>query len=66
MEIGGAKNKNHDNKGNFSNDIQISGNPLETVDSFRYLGVMISEEGSKSGVLGLSHMSYMEAQNQQK
>ena len=36
---------------NRGNDIQIAGNPLETVDSFEYSGAIVSEEGPRHEVL---------------
>ena len=68
MEISGAKKKIRTKNGfkNFTNDndIQIGGDPLETLDHFKYLGAIISEDGSKPEILGrvpqatsaLSHM----------
>ena len=43
MEISGAKTKIMANNGHYTNDIQTAGNTLETVDSFKYLSVIVSE-----------------------
>ena len=37
-----------DNTNGISNDIDIDNKKLETVRSFKYLGAIVSEEGSKT------------------
>ncbi|GFN80630.1 endonuclease-reverse transcriptase [Plakobranchus ocellatus] len=37
--------------GGISSDIRISGQKVETVNEFKYLGAMVADEGSKPGIL---------------
>ena len=51
MGINGEKMKLMANNNNgMTTDMQIAGNTLDKVQSFKYLGAIISEEGSKSEV----------------
>ncbi len=48
MEISGEKTKIMTNKSNaMTIDITVAGNTLDEVQNFKYLGAIISEEGSK-------------------
>ena len=52
MEISGGKTKLMTNNNNgMTTDVQIAGNTLVEAQSFKYLGAIIGEEGSKSQVL---------------
>ena len=52
MEIGPDKTKVMTNNPNgFQREIKIKGQSLEEVENFKYLGVIISNEGSKSEIL---------------
>ena len=52
IEISGEKTKLMTNNNNgMTTDIQIAGNTIYEVQSFKYLGAIISEEGSKPEVL---------------
>ena len=52
MEINGSKTKIMTNKpSGFTTTININGDVIEPVDSFKYLGVILSDEGSKKEVL---------------
>ncbi|GFO19298.1 hypothetical protein PoB_004580300 [Plakobranchus ocellatus] len=48
MEISAEKTKRMtNNSDDISIDIKISGQKLETVDKFKYLGAIVADEGSK-------------------
>ena len=52
MEISGGKTKVMTNKkGGFSNGIEVQGTKLEEVKSFKYLGSIISDQGSKPKIV---------------
>ena len=52
MEISGGKTKVMTNKkGGFSNGIEVQGTKLEEVKSFKYLGSIISDQGSKPEIV---------------
>ena len=52
MEISAEKSKLMTNKtGGINTEIKINGQKLETVTSFKYLGSVITDEGSKSEIL---------------
>ena len=52
MEIRGEKKKLMTNNNNvMTTDVQIAGNTLDELESFKYLGTIISDEGSKPEVL---------------
>ena len=52
MEISAEKNKTMTNNPNgIQADIEINGHKLESVDKFKYLGAIISDNGSKAEVL---------------
>ena len=52
MEISAEKTKLMMNSSNnISKDIKVSGEKLETVTSFKYLGAIVSDQGSKTEVL---------------
>ena len=52
MEISAEKTKLMTNNSNgISLDIRIGGQKLETVQSFKYLGSVVTEEGSKQEIL---------------
>ena len=53
IEISAKKTKLMNNNGNDTGeDIEVKGHKLETVSSFKYLGSIISDEGSKPEVFG--------------
>ena len=51
MEISDEKTKIMTNNGTLQRDITIQGQKLETIDHFKYLGVIICDEGSRREVL---------------
>ena len=51
MEIGPDKTKVMTNNPNFQREIKIKGQRLEEVENFKYLGAIISNEGSKPEIL---------------
>ena len=52
MEISAEKTKLMTNSANdIQREIQVKGQKLDTVTSFRYLGAVVSDDGSKPGVL---------------
>ena len=52
MEIGPDKTKVMTNNPNgFQREIKIKGQRLEEVENFKYLGAIISKEGSKPAIL---------------
>ena len=52
MEINGSKTKIMTNKpSGFTTKININSNTIEPVDSFKYLGAILSDEGSKKEVI---------------
>ena len=64
MQINAEKTKPMTNNTNgISTDIQISDVKLDCVDSFKYLGAIIAEKGSKLEVLARSAQSMQPLQN---
>ena len=54
MEISAEKTKLMMNSSNnISKDIKVSGEKLETVTSFKYLGAIVSDQGSRPEVLSI-------------
>ena len=51
MEINAEKTKIMSNNGDRTEDIKINGQRLETVSAFKYLGSIVTDEGSKPEVL---------------
>ena len=51
MEISAEKTKLMTNSKNTTSDISINGHKLEYVDKFKYLGAIVSEEGSRPEIL---------------
>ena len=52
MEINSTKTQIMENsEGSFISEIKINNEPLKVVDSFKYLGAIIDEKGSKSEIL---------------
>ena len=52
MEISAEKTKiMHNDSAGITNEIKVKGQPLSTVNSFKYLGATISDDGSKPEVL---------------
>ena len=52
MEISAEKTKlMTNNPSDINTEIKINGQKLETVTSFKYLGLVITDEGSKPGIL---------------
>ena len=52
MEISAEKTKlMTNNTGGINTEIEVSGQKLETVTSFNYLGSIITDEGSKPEIL---------------
>ena len=52
MQISAEKTKlMTNNTSGISNDIRISGEKVETVNSFKYLGAIVTDEGSKPEIL---------------
>ena len=52
MEISGGKTKVMTNKkGGFSKGVEVQGTKLEEVKSFKYLGSIISDQGSKPEII---------------
>ncbi|KAJ8388236.1 hypothetical protein AAFF_G00136070 [Aldrovandia affinis] len=51
MEISTEKTKLMTNNNNIMSDIRVNGQALDCVSSFKYLGAIISDEGSKKEVL---------------
>ena len=52
MEIGAKKTKLMiNNTSGISKEIKVNGQTLETVTSFKYLGSVVSDEGSKTEIL---------------
>ena len=52
MEIGAEKTKlMTNNTSGISTEIKVNGRKLETVTSFKYLGLVITDEGSKPEIL---------------
>ncbi|KAJ8366703.1 hypothetical protein AAFF_G00345230 [Aldrovandia affinis] len=51
MEISTEKTKLMTNNNNIMSDIRVNGQALDCVSSFKYLGAIVSDEGSKKEVL---------------
>ena len=51
MEIGPDKKVMTNNPNGFQREIKINGQRLEEVENFKYLGAIISNEGSKPEIL---------------
>ena len=52
MEISAEKTKlMTNNTGGINTEIKVNGQQLETVTSFKYLGLVITDEGSKPEIL---------------
>ena len=51
MEISAEKTKLMSNTSGINTEIKVNGQKLETVTSFRYLGSVITDEGSKPKIL---------------
>ena len=52
MEINSTKTQIMANsEGSFTSDIKINNKPLKVVDSFKYLGAIIDDKGSKADIL---------------
>ena len=52
MEINAEKTKlTTNNTSGINTEIKVNGQKLETVTSFKYLGSIITDEGSKPGIL---------------
>ena len=51
MEISAKKVKLITNTSSINNEIKVNGQKLETVTSFKYLGSVVSDEGSKPEIL---------------
>ena len=51
IEISAEKTKMTNNTSGINTDIKINGQKLETVTSFKYLGSVITDEGSKPEIL---------------
>ena len=52
MEISAEKTKPmRNNTSGINTEIKLNGQKLETVTSFKYLGSVVSDEGSKPGIL---------------
>ena len=52
MDISAEKTKlMTNNTGGINTEITVNGQELETVTSFKYLGSVITDEGSKPGIL---------------
>ena len=51
MEISAEKTKLMTNTSGVNTEIKVNGQKLETVTSFRYLGPVVSDEGSKPEIL---------------
>ena len=51
MQISAEKTKLMTNNNGISSTIKVSGQKLETVLSFKYLGAVVTDEGSRPGIL---------------
>ena len=51
MQISAEKTKLMTNNNGISSTIKISGQKLETVQSFKYLGAIVTDEGSRPEIL---------------